>query len=48
LRVVRGHRDGKSPTGIYGTLDRCGLLCRLMAKVELEGVFSEVRMQDPV
>ena len=28
-------RHGKSPAGICGTTNRCGLLCSLMAKVEL-------------
>src|SRR5215216_1608456 len=35
-RVVRGHRHGKSPTGICGTTNRRGLLCSLMAKVALQ------------
>ena len=35
FRVARGHRDGKSPQGLHGALNRCALLCSLMAKVEL-------------
>ncbi len=35
LRVARGHQHAKSRTGIDGTLNRCALLCSLMAKVEL-------------
>jgi hypothetical protein len=35
LRVACGNRDGKSPTSICGTPNRCGLLCSLMVKVEL-------------
>jgi hypothetical protein len=36
LWVLRGHRDGKSPAGVHGTLNRCGLLRGVMAKVELQ------------
>jgi DDE superfamily endonuclease len=35
LRVVSEGRHGKSPTGVFGTVDRCSLLRCLTAKVEL-------------
>jgi hypothetical protein len=35
LRVTPRGRHGKSPQGICGTVNRRGLLCGLMAKVEL-------------
>jgi len=35
LRVIRAHRPAKSLPGIHGTLERYGLQCSLMAKVEL-------------
>ena len=35
LRVALGGRHDKSPTGICGTTNRCGLLRSLMAKAEL-------------
>ncbi len=37
-RVARRHRNGKSTAGVHGTLNRCGLLCSLMAKVELHAL----------
>src|SRR5215204_6137765 len=43
LRVARTDGHGESPTGICGTTTRCGLLCSLMAKVELSGE----RREDP-
>jgi len=35
-------RPAKSLMGIHETLERCGLLCTLMAKVELTAVFVKV------
>ncbi len=35
LRVGAGKRHGKSPAGVHREANRCGLLCSLMAKVEL-------------
>ena len=35
LRVARADRHGKSPAGFRGTTNRGGLLCSLMAKVDL-------------
>jgi DDE superfamily endonuclease len=34
-RVTAGDRRSKSPAGVYGTADRRGLLCGVMAKVQL-------------
>jgi hypothetical protein len=45
LRVVAGDQHAKSPEGLRRVSNRCGLLEDQMAKVELEGVFSEVRIQ---
>ena len=36
LRVGAGKRDGKSPAGVHGKANRRGLLCSVMAKVELK------------
>ena len=41
FRVARTHRPAKSLTGIRGSLEWCALPDTLMAKVELEGEFSE-------
>src|SRR5215213_8852365 len=35
LRVGAGKRHGKSPAGVYGKANRRGLLCSVMAKVQL-------------
>src|SRR5829696_4380305 len=34
LRVAFSDRHDKSPAGLHGTANRCGLLCGIMAKVE--------------
>jgi hypothetical protein len=35
LRIGAASRDGKSPTGVPGKANRRGLLCGVMAKVQL-------------
>jgi hypothetical protein len=35
LQVAFSNRHAKSSAGLYGTTNRGGLLCSLMAKVEL-------------
>ena len=35
LRIGAASRDGKSPTGVPGKANRRGLLCSVMAKVQL-------------
>ena len=42
--VLCADRHGKSPTGAHGTPDRCGLLCGLMAKVQLLGARRGISM----
>ena len=37
LRVAPRRRDGKSPAGVDGKANRCGVLRGVMAKVQLEG-----------
>jgi hypothetical protein len=36
LRVGAGDRPGKSPAGVHGKANRCGLLRSVMAKVQLK------------
>src|SRR5919112_969060 len=45
LRLARAHQPAKSLPSIHGTLHRWRLPCSQMAKVDLEGLFSEVHRQ---
>jgi hypothetical protein len=44
LRVALGHRDGKSPQGLHGALNRCALMCSLTAKVERRRDCMKIRI----